>query len=137
MNTLRQAAEDYLVLRRSLGFKLVAEGYLLASFVDYAERAGARRVTTDLALDWAMLPAGKDPIWCAKRMTVVRGFARHLHTIDPGTEVPAADLLPQRTRRATPYLYTDDTSTPTTKWTGSWPPPGPCPRRWSPPPMRR
>lgn len=108
MNALRQAAEDYLAMRRSLGFKLVAEGYLLASFVDYAERAGARRVTTDLALAWAMLPAGKDPIWCAKRMTVVRGFARHLHTVDPGTEVPAADLLPQRTRRAAPYLYTDE-----------------------------
>jgi integrase/recombinase XerD len=106
MSTLRQAAEDYLAIRRSLGFKLVAEGYLLASFAGYAERAGARQLTTDLALDWATLPAGKDPVWCAKRLGVVRGFARHLHTLDPATEVPPAGLLPRRTRRATPYLYT-------------------------------
>src|SRR5260370_23160897 len=106
MSTLRQAAEDYLAIRRSLGFKLAAEGYLLASFVGYAERAGARQLTTDLALDWATLPAGKDPVWCAKRLGVVRGFARHLHTLDPATEVPPAGLLPQRTRRAPPYLDT-------------------------------
>lgn len=31
---------------------------------------------------------------------------RHLHVIDPATEVPPTDLLPGRTRRATPYLYT-------------------------------
>jgi integrase/recombinase XerD len=108
MSTLHQAAEDYLAIRRSLGFKLVAEGYLLASFVDYAERTGTRQLTTDLALDWATLPAGKDPVWCAKRLSVVRGFARHLHTLDPATEVPPAGLLPQRTRRATPYLYTSE-----------------------------
>jgi len=108
MSTLHQAAEDYLAIRRSLGFKLVAEGYLLASFADYAERTGARQLTADLALDWATLPAGKDPVWCAKRLSVVRGFARHLHTLDPATEVPPAGLLPQRTRRATPYLYTSE-----------------------------
>ena len=39
---------------------------------------------------------------------MVRGFARHLHTLDPATEVPPAGLLPQRTRRATPYLYTGE-----------------------------
>jgi integrase len=106
MSTLRQAAEDYLAIRRSLGFKLVAEGYLLHSFVGYAEQAGASRLTVDLALDWAGLPAGKDPVWCAKRLGVVRGFARHLQTLDPATEIPPADLLPRQTRRATPYLYT-------------------------------
>lgn len=108
MSTLHQAAEDYLAIRRSLGFKLVAEGYLLASFAGYAERTGARQLTADLALDWATLPAGKDPVWCAKRLSVVRGFARHLHTLDPATEVPPAGLLPRRTRRATPYLYTSE-----------------------------
>ena len=32
---------------------------------------------------------------------MVRGFATYLHTIDPTTEVPAADLLQARPRRAT------------------------------------
>ena len=106
MSALRQAAEDYLAIRRSLGFKLAAEGYLLHSFVSYAEQAGASRLTTGLALDWAELPPGKDPVWCGKRLAVVRGFARHLQALDPATEIPPPDLLPRRTRRATPYLYT-------------------------------
>ena len=41
------------------------------------------------------------------RLGAVRGFARYLHEVDPGVEVPAADLLPDRPRRAVPYLYTD------------------------------
>ena len=41
------------------------------------------------------------------RLGAVRGFARYLHDVDPHVEVPAADLLPDRPRRAVPYLYTD------------------------------
>jgi integrase len=39
------------------------------------------------------------------RMTVVRGFAAYLATLDPSAEVPPASLLPGGTRRAVPYLY--------------------------------
>jgi integrase len=39
------------------------------------------------------------------RITVVGGFAGYLATLDPATEVPPAGLLPGRTRRAVPYLY--------------------------------
>jgi integrase len=42
------------------------------------------------------------------RLGAVRGFARYLHEVDPRVEVPAADLLPDRPRRAVPYLYTDE-----------------------------
>lgn len=38
----------------------------------------------------------------------MRGFATYLNTLDPAHEVPSADLLPQRRRRATPYLYSDE-----------------------------
>ena len=37
---------------------------------------------------------------------MVRGFAAHAHALDPSPELIAADLLPQRPRRAVPYLYT-------------------------------
>ena len=49
-----------------------------------------------------------DPSWWASRLTLVRGFATYLHTIDPATQVPPADLLRAHPRRATPYLYTDE-----------------------------
>jgi integrase len=38
---------------------------------------------------------------------VIRGFALHLHALDPVHEVPPQDLLAQRPHRAVPYLYTD------------------------------
>ena len=105
MSGLRQAAEDYLAMRRALGFKLVSQGYLLGDFVAYAERAGASTVTVELALAWALLPPGKDPEWCGARLSVVRGFAKHLQALDRRAEVPPADLLPRGSRRAVPYLY--------------------------------
>ena len=40
-------------------------------------------------------------------LAIVRGFALYLQAIDPRTEVPAADLLPAKFRRATPYLYSE------------------------------
>jgi integrase/recombinase XerD len=107
MSALAGRLEDYLALRRSLGFKLDRAGRLLAQFVAYCEAAGAETVTVDLARAWATLPAGSD-YWHAFRLSVVRGFARHLVLIDERTEVPPADLLPVRARRATPYLYTPD-----------------------------
>jgi integrase len=60
------------------------------------------------ALAWARLPADADPSWWSYRLSVVRGFAAHLRTLDPATEVPAAELLPWRPRRAIPFLYTDE-----------------------------
>lgn len=106
MSRLREAAEDYLAMRRALGYKLETQGQLLAGFVGSLERAGAATVTIELAVAWATQPVDADPVWWSKRLSVVRGFARYLQTIDPATEVPPAQLLPYRCRRATPYLYT-------------------------------
>jgi integrase len=108
MNVLRSALEDYLALRRSLGFKLDRAGRLLAQFIAYCEAVGAETVTTELALSWATLPEGGSPSWLAQRLSVVRGFARHFALIDGRSEVPPADLLPDRTHRATPYLYSTE-----------------------------
>lgn len=102
---LRQAAEDYLAIRRALGFKLVNQGRLLMEFIDYLERAGATRLTTAVAVAWAREPARADPSWWGQRLSVVRGFARHLHAIDATCPVPPADVLPARFRRAVPHLY--------------------------------
>lgn len=106
MSPLRRALADYLILRRALGFKLERAEKLLAQFVSHLEAGGAEVVTTELALGWARLPAAGHPSWWAKRLTVVRGFAAYLHTLDPATEIPPRDLLPARGRRASPYLYT-------------------------------
>ncbi|HSH75854.1 MAG TPA: tyrosine-type recombinase/integrase [Longimicrobiales bacterium] len=105
MTALRSALEDYLILRRSMGFKLHRAGRLLAQFVGHCEAAGSETVTTQLALSWATLPAGGSQSWHAGRLSVVRGFARYLALLDERTEVPPPDLLPHGSHRACPYLY--------------------------------
>lgn len=108
MSALRSALEDYLVLRRSMGFKLDRAGRLLAQFVAHCEATGSETVTTQLALSWATLPARGSQSWYAARLSVVRGFARYLALFDERTEVPPSDLLPNRSHRACPYLYSTE-----------------------------
>ncbi len=107
MSRLTGHAGDYLELRRALGFKLEKEGRLLPDFAAFTEAAGAGTVTIDLAVRWAAMPEGASPVWAAQRLSMVRGFARYLQTVDPAAQVPPADLLPARTRRVTPYIYSD------------------------------
>jgi integrase len=103
---LRDALEDYLAVRRRLGFKMETTGRLLAGFVAFAEQAGAPTVTTELALAWATAPADADPSWWRDRLDAIRPFARYLTAFIPGTEVPPGGLIPgPASRRAVPYLY--------------------------------
>jgi len=101
---LREALDDYLAVRRTLGFKLKNASYLLPKFVAHLEQTGATRVTTELALAWAREPA-ENPIQWSERLKAVRGFARHLQSLDPGSEVPPVYVLPARRSRSAPYLY--------------------------------
>ena len=107
MNRLSPALADYLRLRRSLGFRLDRGGRLLAQFIAYLDAQGADTLTVAAALAWATLPADGGGRWLAMRLTVVRGFAAHLHALDPAHELIPPDLLPDRGGRATPYLYAD------------------------------
>ncbi|MGH8113300.1 MAG: tyrosine-type recombinase/integrase [Rhodanobacteraceae bacterium] len=106
MNRLRQAARDYLAMRRALGFKLHDRGRYLLSFIAFMERRQAPCITTSLALTWATQHQSSRA-WSAQRLSVVRGFARYRRASDPRTEIPPAGLLPFRPQRARPYLYSD------------------------------
>lgn len=107
MNTLRARAQEYLVMRRALGFRLTTQGRHLMSFVGFCEERGADRVTADLAIEWATRTSrgSDDEVYQARRLDVVRIFARHLRALDPVTEVPPEDVLSRRYRRIPPYLY--------------------------------
>lgn len=105
MSPLRDVLRDYLAIRRQLGFQLAKDGPMLEGFVGFLEEAGAAHITSDLALGWATRAGDAHPYHCRQRLSIVRGFARHLAVIDPESEVPAEDLLPARYSRVTPYLY--------------------------------
>jgi integrase len=105
MSALRQALADYLAVRRVLGYKLVRAEKLLGQFLAYVEDRDEDHLTIETAVAWATLSPEAHRSWASARLSIVRRFAAHLRGIDPATEVPPVDLLPGRTCRATPYLY--------------------------------
>lgn len=108
MKTLKEAIQDYLALRRSLGFKLKRHSRFLEDLALFLERAGESRITSQLALQWATQPQHLQQAEWAARLSVVRGFARYWSATDPVTEIPPEGVLPYRHRRPKPYLYSDE-----------------------------
>ncbi len=108
MSPLREALEEYLAIRRNLGFKLVTPAVRLRKFVAFVEREEASHITTDLAVRWAKQPAEAQPATWTNRLGEVRRFAAWHRATDPRTEVPPEGLLSHRYRRKPPYIYTDD-----------------------------
>ena len=107
MNTLRESIDEYLSLRHDLGYKLIQTGWLLDQAATFFEAHSASHITLELALQWAMQPTEAQPAYWAKRLSALRGFARHHSTSDPRTEILPKALLPYRPNRARPYLYTE------------------------------
>jgi integrase/recombinase XerD len=107
MSPLGPSLGDYLRIRRALGFKLERDAKLLAQFIDYLHQHDAVTVTVEHAVAWVRLPQGASRSWLAFRMSVVRGFAAYLSTLDPAVQVPPAGLFPAGPHRAVPYLYSD------------------------------
>jgi len=104
--TMLSRAQAYLAYRRALGFKLRTEGTRLLSFARYADASGHRdALTTELAIRWACLPRKADRLYWARRLELVRRFAKHLLLADPKTQVPPRHLFGPAYRRNPPHLY--------------------------------
>jgi integrase/recombinase XerD len=107
MNTLRQAVEEYVTMRRALGFKLKEAGKSLMGFAGFLQKEHASYITVPLALKWAQQTSSTRPAEWTRRLNFVRGFARYRRATDPRTEILPWGLLPFRPERARPYLYTN------------------------------
>lgn len=101
-------AEGYLSFRRGLGFAMRVEGAELMRFARYADTSGHRGpVTTELALAWARLPKDADPLYWARRLDIVRRFAKHRALFDPATEIPPDRMFGPSYRRRSPHIYSE------------------------------
>lgn len=108
MSELRQALEDYIALRRGLGFDLRLPARLLRNFIAFVEANKAPYITRALAVRWAKQPRDAQPATWAWRLGMVRRFASWRSVTDPRTEVPSEGLIPYRYYRRPPYIYTGD-----------------------------
>jgi len=101
-------AEQYLEMRRKLGFAMRIEGAQLLRFARYAESVGHDGpLTVELALQWAQASCGSQ-LNQARRLDVVRRFARYLKFSDAEAEIPQEGLLGPSYRRISPYIYSED-----------------------------
>jgi integrase/recombinase XerD len=107
MTDFARHIEDYLRLRRQLGYKLKAAGEVLPQLVAYLDAAGASTLTAELAISWARLPQGVKASCWAHRLAAARGFANYLQALEPATEVAPGGIWRSSTRRPGPYLYSE------------------------------
>ena len=121
MSVLRTRIEQYLRLRRSFGFTLNKDEYLLAQFASNMEDNGTDTITVDAALAWAV-SAGGTLSWHADRLAVLRRFLLWAHAFDADLTVPPPGMLRQGSHRATPYLYSSEQIRDLVRCTGQFQP---------------
>jgi len=104
--TMLARVKAYLAQRRALGYQLRSEGGCLLRFARYADQCGQHGPPrTALMLRWARLTRrAHRPSW-ARRLQVLRRFARHCQGLEPRTQVPPRQVFGSVAPRPTPYLY--------------------------------
>lgn len=108
MSALSDQAEKYLRLRRGMGYSLDQQGKMLMQFIAYLDAHDADHITVSAAVRWARQPVGCSPSWWSARLSVVRTFARYVHVLDCGNQVPPDRLFRDSGHRAVPYVYSGD-----------------------------
>ena len=105
MKTLSQRLDEYLALRRSMGFDLSFEERVLRKLTTFGDENGQDRISTPLFLDWKSNYGSADNNTWSCRLGMVRCFAFWLAEHDDRTEIPSSQLVTGRYRRRVPYIY--------------------------------
>src|SRR4029077_1071114 len=109
MSALANAAADYLRLRNRLGHQLAEYHRLLPRFVAFLDDAGLETGTVAAAWAWVNAPdVDASSTVASHRMTIARGFARHMAGLDPRTEIPPFGLVGSRRYRHEPFIFSPD-----------------------------
>ncbi len=103
---LAQALDDYLAVRRAVGFKLKTAELYLRYFVRFADTRGDIYVRADSAIDWAA--QARTEVERHRRYRCVLGFAHFMHLEEPRHEIPPEYVFCGYLPRPSPYIFTDD-----------------------------
>ncbi|MGC9332464.1 MAG: tyrosine-type recombinase/integrase [Bacteroidales bacterium] len=104
--TMVAQVKEYVSYKRKLGFQLRIEEGQLLNFAKYADKSGhSGPVTTALILRWAHLPMKASQLYKARRVEVVRCFAKYQAIFFKKTEIPPPLILGPAHRRTEPYIY--------------------------------
>jgi integrase len=106
--TMVSLVEDYLKVRRRMGFDLSIAGDRLLAFGRFADQAGHRGpVTFDLAVAWAQSPPCPSRLTSAWRLQILRPFLKYRCQFDEGTVIPPRGFFGSTHRRLVPHIYTE------------------------------
>jgi site-specific recombinase XerD len=107
MKSLQNHLQQYVVARRALGTQLREPAKTLSGFIQFLSRKKAKFITIPLALEWSQQSKNVQRATWARKLSMVRQFARWLSVIEPRHQVPPPRLLNVRHRRNKPHIYSD------------------------------
>ena len=99
--------DQYLAVRRRLGYDLRTSERILRRFTRFADDEHATQIDTALFLRWHATLSKANGATRAARLSAVRLFAQWLSSFDPAHLPPPRGLLPDTTKRSRPYIYSD------------------------------
>jgi integrase len=104
--TMQSKVDAYLAERRREGFKLRIEGEQLGWFARFTDATGYRGpLTIEIASRWAVANRFARRLTAARRIEVLRGFARYCRSWDQASEIPPLRLFGPGHRCLTPHIY--------------------------------
>jgi integrase len=107
--TLRERLDEYLLMRRAVGFQLGDLERQVGLFLAWLQARGQTQTfTIDEAVTWARLNPNAHPSWWATRLSLVRRFTSYLNANGVDVPVIPRGLLPARKPRAVPFIYSQD-----------------------------
>lgn len=99
---------DYVTLRRSLGFQFAVQAEMLIRFDRFAhERRHEGAITAQLVTDFATSGEVSE-VFQLRRYQVVRNFAEYVANFEPETPLLDPGFIRHPRKRPVPYVYTDD-----------------------------
>jgi len=105
-DTMQHKVEAYLAERRQAGFILRIAGQQLTYFARFIDATGYRGpLTIEIASRWATASRFGRRITAARRIEVLRGFARYCRSWDYRSDIPPLRLFGPGHRRLTPHIY--------------------------------
>jgi len=107
MKSLQEHLRQYVAARRALGTQLREPAKTLSGFIQFLSRKKSKFITISLALEWSQQSQNVQRATWARKLSMVRQFARWLSVIEPRHQVPPPRLLNVRHRRNKPHIYSD------------------------------
>jgi integrase/recombinase XerD len=103
---MMRLVDDYLAVRRAVGFKLQVTESRLRAFVRFATERGDTLIRAETAIAWA--GTAKAPQESYQRLGTVVLFARYVRAEDSAHELPPDDVYPPKDHKRIPHIYSDE-----------------------------